>query len=529
MPNIVEYNAPEGELRPNPAGEQAFQLEGRRAGSLGSERAQLIRQAGMDTASGLRKAGAELDTLGAVAERHQASQEISNGALGLAETVDQLDQHYNQAVNQSPDDPNVSANWRRDVMGPALANFQDQFNTPEGQKWAAAHVAQIATEMYRHTTAADMNRAADQAELAQTQTVNTLTNMVQRNPAMIDTALGMLPGTYGALAENANLSPEVAEKMRTTLAQHSAREIVAAGLKGAIENNPEEGLRLAQSGKYDKYISGADQSALESYARTMVRVRDIGVKGAAKADEVKLQQVSDARASDVFGQLSAGNVQPDTAMKIATDPQLQQPEKQALLNHIAPEETPTTSDPVTMDKMLGYTAGPGLSSADILNAKGLAPADRQWLMQLAQQPPEQRQAVASGLMRTLDAAKPAILGPAMARTSAGMAAYNRFQQATIAAARAGEPIDLTKNPDLVQQFQPQPQELVPPPAGPPKRNLNQIFGGRSDRCSRNARPGVASAQANRRLTRSPALLSEMTRPVRSASSETRISSTAAQQ
>ena len=474
MAQIVEYNAPGAAIRPSTVGEQELQIEGRRAGQIGAEVGSMERQSGAEWDRGLKEAGAGVATVGKVVERHAAQQEITAGVTSLADTVDQLNDHYNQAVaSADPFDPNVSSNWRRDVMDPALSAFQDQFSTPAGKAWAAEHVARVATDMYRHTVAADMERAQGQAQAAVTQTTNTLTNMVQRDPATLDMALGMIPGTLGALSKNANLSPELADKMQTSLSQHMQREVALSGLKGAIENNPAAGLRLAQSGKYDKIISGADVTQLESYARAMTRVRDIGVKGAAKADEENLAKQSAARATDYFGQIAGGAVTPDTAMQIVRDPQIQNDDKGALLQSLAAPPV-QRSDPATMDALIGDLAGTGprLKPADIMAVKGLTPADTHWLMQEAQQPSSPAM---TALKNTLDQAKTNIAGPPMSRTPAGMAAYARFQQAAIAAARNGAPFDLTKSPDLLKHFQPQANDIVPPPAGPPKRSLRQVF------------------------------------------------------
>lgn len=269
--------------------QESLAREAYMSGRLGNERASMLRQSGEDINKGTQEVAKGLGSLGKAVTQHAANQEITNGALGLAQTIDQLDRHYNEAASspEAQTDPNFTENWRQSVMNPALNAFRGQFNTPEGQRWAAEHTAAAATELYRHTTAMDMNRAADQAEAAITQTTNTLASMAHRSPAMTDMALGMIPGTVDAIAQNANLSPQAVDKLRTTLQQTMHREIAAAGIKGAIENiSPEAGQQMLNSGKYDQYLAPADTEALGTHVGTMARVNI----AQARADEAETRR-----------------------------------------------------------------------------------------------------------------------------------------------------------------------------------------------------------------------------------------------
>ena len=308
MPEIPTYNAPAGRLQPSDLPEQSLQMEGRMAGRIGNEEAGMLRQSGEDYRRGLGELGQGAESLGNVVQRHQSLEEITAGAAGLSTTLDQLTQHYDQAAKTAdPFDPNFSTDWRQNVMAPTLQNFVDQFKTPAGKEWAATHSAQIATDLYRHTVAADMSRAQDHASLAMNQTVTSLTNVARNNPTMTDTAVGMLPGTVAAIADQAGLSPEATEKLKTTLLQGGQKQIAAAGIQSAMEKNLDAGTAMANSPKYNALLTGQERDALIKHGESFQKIQEVQNRMIA-ADNRRQQKEA---ADQTLSQIAASVVQPN--------------------------------------------------------------------------------------------------------------------------------------------------------------------------------------------------------------------------
>src|SRR6185437_6196173 len=88
-----------------------------------------------------RMFGSAVEAAGNVAVDYAQHQEISHGAAAYAGLNDALTQTWNDTVKTAdPNDPNVAAKFREQVLEPQLEKFGQSFLTEGGQKWAEARV-----------------------------------------------------------------------------------------------------------------------------------------------------------------------------------------------------------------------------------------------------------------------------------------------------------------------------------------------------------------------------------------------------
>lgn len=261
MANITEFNAPVGGIEPSNLGESAYQLVGRRAGALGSERANAIQQ-------GTAALDKGLTTMGDVVLKHAQQHDIMNAVKESSDLAIKADDSLRDAMkNADPNDPNVAKRWRDETLAPLIQQFQDARTTPAGKQFAAEHGARMATEFHKISTADEMTRQGDLADSLLMQTSNNLTTLATR-PGGIDLAKSMVPGSIRAmLSQVPGLSPQKQQEAETKWAQKLNQDIVFAGVKGMMDVNPAAGLAAINAGTYDKDLSGAHLEALKGYAR----------------------------------------------------------------------------------------------------------------------------------------------------------------------------------------------------------------------------------------------------------------------
>ena len=91
-----------------------------------------------------------------------------------------------------------------------------------------------------------------------------------------------------------NLKGVTGAKMRTELGFATAQAIVLSAVSGAIEKNPEAGLKMASDPKYAQYISGDKVKSLEREARQVQRADQAEIRLARQERRLMEQDRSDA-------------------------------------------------------------------------------------------------------------------------------------------------------------------------------------------------------------------------------------------
>lgn len=259
--NIIEYNAPDSGLTPSNTGEAAFQLEGRRAGQIGNERAAMINQQGefvKQSAEEFGKLGKEVENLGGIVEKHQTAMEHIKGLHEFSDAYTALNQSMeDHAKNGDLYDPTVMAKWRENVLTPAISKLTENYATPGGKAFAAEQGAKLATEFYRQSTAVEANRSMDAVHVAVKESANLLTAQAIQNPSSLDYLLSTVDDRTKAIVDALpSIKAEDRSKVQLQVAQDVKRHIVLNTIQNIIDRDPAQGDALAHNPKYASIIGG---------------------------------------------------------------------------------------------------------------------------------------------------------------------------------------------------------------------------------------------------------------------------------
>ncbi len=224
-------------------------------------------------------------------------QEISKGAAEAAKTLYGLDTKWNETVKKSdPNDPTVASKFREEVIEPALTKMKDGYFTEGGQKFGESQVQSFRNHFFSKTTS-DMARLAGVAAKANVETLtNQLTNAAISDPTSLRTSLDLAESSIGAMVDSSpNLKGADGSSLKIALVQNAQREIVKAAAIGAINENPEAGLKKFSGPEYSKFISGTELKQLEAQAKTVERARRVDENYALRNQELFKKDASDAQ------------------------------------------------------------------------------------------------------------------------------------------------------------------------------------------------------------------------------------------
>lgn len=254
MPNIHEYNAPNGlGIQPTETGVDAFAQAGRRIGSFFSDMSEDERRKGSMLGGAVQSAGdAYVD--------YETHKEISAGAPAAANMLLGLQTTWNNtAKNSDPNNTAIGGKFREETLEPALEKFQSAFTTEKGQQWAQEQTDHIREHMY-HKIVSDQSSMASQAvAVNMTQLTNTLSNAVRDDPTALDASLDMYKHSVGHIVGSSPaITPDDAVRVNEAVTQKGMQNIVWSAVQGAIEKNPDAGLKMASDPRYAKYIPGAE-------------------------------------------------------------------------------------------------------------------------------------------------------------------------------------------------------------------------------------------------------------------------------
>lgn len=320
MPNIRIYDAPDLALRPDDRASSSTANAGRRIAALYTNAAEAIGDVGRRVVAAITDAG------GKVVD-YSTNREINRGAAESATVLSALDQKWNATIkNADPNDPSVAAKFREEEVEPALQALKDGFFTEGGQKFAEGRIEQFRNHFVSKTTS-DM---ATMAGIAVRTNINTMTNqlsnMALTDPTSVKTSLKLVEDSVGHMVDSSpTLGGAEAARVKLEVVQASQREIVKAAALGAINANPEAGLKQFSGPEYSKYLSGADLKAMEQQAKSVQRAERVDESYRRTIEKQEKQDRSDATENDYISKLYSGD--PAVAGKvntkaIATDPNL---------------------------------------------------------------------------------------------------------------------------------------------------------------------------------------------------------------
>jgi hypothetical protein len=259
MPQIAQYDAGNVGLNPTEIGVDATAQAARRVGSLYHQEGEVI--------------GGAVSTVGQQAEQYMAHREISQGSAAysgmFAKATDDLQQ---AAKNADPNDPSA--------VQKLTAGFDDQFDkyldgfhTPEGQRWAEAHIDNLRQHLFTSAAATVSSMAKDAVTVNSEKTVNNLATGVSLDPSMgsIDFALNAAKSTLGGMVDTAhNIDAATGASIKTEWSQKAGEQIVKTGIASIIAKNPNADLTPLYQ-KYSDFLKPGEMQQFQKAAQVQAK------------------------------------------------------------------------------------------------------------------------------------------------------------------------------------------------------------------------------------------------------------------
>lgn len=275
-------------LQPSDRAADSSALAGRRIGQNYNEAGSAIDKAGAQIGSGIAVAGEAY-------VKYQEHKEISKGAVAFAQLQAALSREWNdRAKAADPNDPSTGPEFHEKILEPSFERFSGVFRTQGGVQWAERHVDALRSHMYEKT-AADMSTLAGHAAVVnQTQTVNAFSTAVMEDPSSLKATMHMYASTTADLAASMpNITATQAAKFKEELQQKGLEAIVKAGVYGAIQKNPDAGMRMAQDPDLAPFINGMEVKQFEAYARQQDRFAKSEAREQKRFQQEEAQRKSD--------------------------------------------------------------------------------------------------------------------------------------------------------------------------------------------------------------------------------------------
>lgn len=361
-------------IRPVDAGTDiGLRLDDRAASSTanaGRRIAALYTSAAEANADTGRRVAAAITDAGKVAVDHVTNQEINRGAAEAATVLSTLDQTWKDIASKAdPNDPTVAAKFREEQVEPTLQKLKDGFMTEGGQKYAEARVEQFRTHFVTKT-------AADMASLARiavdknvTTMTNQLSNMALTDPTSVNTSLKMIEDSVNHMVDSSpTMSAVDKARVKAEVMQSSQAAVVKAAALGAINANPEAGLKQFSGPEYSKYLSGADLKAMEQQAKSVQRAERVDESYKRTIEKQQKQDLSDATENDYIGKLYSGDPKEAgsvTSKAIATDPKLTREARERMIGIVERQTKAETPARVSSTTFVGLLREMRAEGADM--------------------------------------------------------------------------------------------------------------------------------------------------------------------
>jgi hypothetical protein len=268
MPQIPQYDNPDVTLNPPERGYASAETAGRRLGGLYADAGRAI---GEGLAQDIKSGASYFENADDVQTHRELGQGIVKGAL----LADQLHDMWAEKVkNTDPADLSAAAHeFMTQTVGPAMDAYSQTFTTRRGQDWAQTHSGELQAELVRSMHADTSAAAGDAAVNTFTQTLNTRVASAMKHPELADNMLtnfGKDVNDY--LSMSPTLTAQQRAKMSTELVTKGQSQIAAAAIRGRMDTDPQAGLALLNSGKYDQYLSEPQRSTLTSHSLAMQKL-----------------------------------------------------------------------------------------------------------------------------------------------------------------------------------------------------------------------------------------------------------------
>ena len=346
MPNIREISGPSDlGIRPDDRAMESTANAGRRIASLYSSAAEARASVG-------RTANSTIQDVGQTVVKYMDNREISAGAAKFADLMAGLDRDWNERVAKAdPNDPGVAQKFLEEVVNPRLDQMREGFNTENSTRFAETQIQHLRTHFVSKTSA-DM---ATLAGVAARSNINSLTNQLSNaaisDPSSLRTSMKLVENSVGAMVDSSpTLRGVDAGKMKLELTDAAQAAIVKAAAIGAINANPEKGLKQFSGPEYSKYISGAELKQLEQQARTVERARRVDENYALQNQKLFRQEASDNREGEYLQKLHSDDPKEKASVSaavIANDYTLTREARERMINIVERETKPAAAAKVS--------------------------------------------------------------------------------------------------------------------------------------------------------------------------------------
>lgn len=259
MPAIVQYESPIDSLTPSNLGPAALEQEAR------LQRVD-YNEAGTAVGSGIAAAGNQYV---AQVAKHQAFDELLTGGRLAANLLLNLSTQADEYAKAHPNDPAAQKDFLDNTVEPALAKFQEGFNTPGGRNYGLQQADMIRSHLFNKTSAILSTQAMDNVVSTTGETANTFATAASEHPEDLDATLVMQKQQLDAIAKdgNSNMSADDASKINTTYAAEKLNGTTVAGLTARAYANPQKFLDDQAAGKLDKYSQYLKAGEFEQLTR----------------------------------------------------------------------------------------------------------------------------------------------------------------------------------------------------------------------------------------------------------------------
>lgn len=352
MPNIRQVDAgTDIGLRTDDRAASSTANSGRRVAALYNTAAEANADTGRRVASAIQDAGR-------VAVDYVTNREINRGAAEAATVVSTLDQKWNATIKSAdPNDPSVAAKFKEEQIEPTLEKLKGGFITEGGQKFAEGRVEAFRNH-FNSKISSDMATMAGIAVRTNIATMtNQYSNMAISDPTSVKASLSAVEHSVNAMVDSSpTLTGPEAARVKQEVLQASQREIVRAAALGAINANPEAGLKQFSGPEYSKYLSGADLKAMEQQAKSVQRAERVDESYRRTIEKQEKQDKSDASENKYLERLYSGDPAEAgkvTSKAIATDPTLTREARERMIGIVERQTKPETASKLSAQTFVG--------------------------------------------------------------------------------------------------------------------------------------------------------------------------------
>jgi hypothetical protein len=309
MPQLVEYNAPEGlGLRPSEVGIEATAAAARRVNAAYNE------AAGVTMAAGHMR-GSAIAAAGDAAVNYLDHQQISQGSAAFAGLTAKATADWNNRNKVSdPNNQSIGQDWLQNVLEPQLQAFKGGFITEKGQDWAEANVEKLRNHFTTKVTA-DMSRKAGEAVSSNhAQALNSWSVAVNGDPSLLDEALGLTDRHTKDLVNTSGVEDK--PSAITQLTQKNKEILVNSAAEGYIQQHGEMPPWINDP-KYSGYIKLPELRKLQRDELAYRKLQQSEDNAARRDYDYKQKQDFHSKAMDL-GQLTVP-MDNETTPQLPTD------------------------------------------------------------------------------------------------------------------------------------------------------------------------------------------------------------------